>query len=369
MDLKAQRTQLSKELDSAVRDVMDASAFIGGAQLRAFEQGFAAAQGVRHCIGVGNGTDALVVILRALGLGANEVVITAANSFIASSEAVTLAGGRPAFADCGPNYVMTAETLSAAIEREKKAGRRVRGVIVVHLYGRSCDMTALGAVAERHELFVVEDCAQAHLGMHAGKPVGGFGVAAAFSFYPGKNLGAFGDAGAIVSNDAALAERMRMLANHGRKAKYDHEIEGTNSRLDNLQAAVLNVKLPHLRAWTEARIRAADRYRERLANVRGVVVPAATPAFEHVYHLFVVRVANRSAVKEKLAAAGIDTGVHYPHALPDLAAYAYLETRREEHENASDWSSSILSLPMFPEITDAQIDHVADALADAVSGS
>jgi dTDP-4-amino-4,6-dideoxygalactose transaminase len=366
-DLKAQYASIKGEMDAAIHAVLDGTEFIGGSALRGFESAFAAAHRSKHCIGVANGTDAIVVILKALGVGPGDVVATAANSFIASSEAITLAGARVLFVDCNADYVMDPAALANALDASKKDGKTVRAVIPVHLYGRACDMTAIGAIARDHGCHLVEDAAQAHLGEHAGRSVGTFGAAASFSFYPGKNLGAYGDAGAIVTSDDALAERMRMYANHGRKAKYDHEFEGTNSRLDNLQAAVLGVKLPHLRAWTEKRIAAADRYRERLAGVPGVELPKAAKGFEHVYHLFVVRVSDRERVRERLKEQGIDTGVHYPEALPNLPAYAHLGHRREDFPNASAFESKILSLPMFPEITEAQIDHVSDCLRRAVT--
>lgn len=365
-DLKLQYAALKPQMDAAIHAVLDNTEFIGGPALRSFEKAFAEAHAAKHCIGVGNGTDAIVIALKCLGIGPGDTVATAANSFIASSEAITLAGARPLFVDCGLDYDLDVAALDRALERSKKAGRPVRAVIPVHLYGRVANMTAIGEVAKAHGCFVIEDSAQAHLGEHAGRAIGTFSSAASFSFYPGKNLGAYGDAGAILTNDDALAERMRMFANHGRKDKYDHVFEGTNSRLDNLQAAVLGVKLPHLRDWTRARIAAAARYRERLEGVAGVELPPPATGFEHVYHLYVVRVAKREEVRAELKEHGIDTGVHYPSALPNLPAYAHLEQDAREIPNATAFESSILSLPMFPEITEAQIDFVADRLAAAV---
>lgn len=366
LDLKAQYASLKGEMDAAIQGVLDATEFVGGPALRAFEAAFAAAHSAKHAIGVANGTDAIVIALRCLGIGPGDHVVTAANSFIASSEAITLAGARPVFVDCGEDYTLDVEALARTLERQKRDGKPVRAIVPVHLYGRTCDMTAIGELARTYGCAIVEDCAQAHLGEHRDRPVGSFGAAACFSFYPGKNLGAYGDAGAIVTNDDAFAEKMRMFANHGRKAKYDHEFEGTNSRLDNLQAAVLGVKLPRLREWTRARIRVADRYRERLAGTRGLELPAAASGFEHVYHLFVVRLPNREAVRARLKDQGIDTGVHYPATLPSLGAYRHLGHTREDFPNASAFEPEILSLPMFPELTEAQIDHVADALRRAL---
>lgn len=366
-DLKVQYAALKGEIDAAIHAVLDSSEFIGGKALRAFETAFAAAHQAKHCIGVANGTDAIFVALKCLGVGPGDVVATVANSFIATSEAISLAGARPLFVDCGDDYTMDVRSLARALERNRDAGHPVRGIIPVHLYGRTCDMTAISEVAKGHGCFVIEDCAQAHLGEHAGRPVGATSAAASFSFYPGKNLGAYGDAGALITNDDALAERMRMFANHGRKEKYDHVFEGMNSRLDNLQAAVLGAKLPHLRDWTSARICAAERYRERLAGVPGLEIPPAATGFEHVYHLYVVRLANRDAVRARLKEHGIDTGVHYPRALPNLPAYANLGQDPNDFAKATSFESTILSLPMFPEISEAQIDWVAENLRRAVS--
>jgi len=367
LDLKAQYASIKPQIDAAIQGVVDGAEFVGGRALKEFEASFAKEHRAKHCIGVANGTDALVVILKCLGVGPGDVVLTAANSFIASSEAVTLAGGTVRFVDCGPDYTIDVAALERALEAQKKAGKPVRAIIPVHLYGRVCDMTRIGELAKAHGCAVVEDCAQAHLGERDGGVVGSFGAAASFSFYPGKNLGAYGDGGAITSNDDALALKMRMYANHGRKEKYDHEFEGTNSRLDNLQAAILNVKLGHLRAWTKARIAVADRYRERLAGTPNLELPAAAPGLGHVYHLFVVRVPDRERVRARLKEQGIDTGVHYPNTLPSLPAYAHVGQRPGEFPNATAYESRILSLPIFPEMTEAQIDWVADHLRRAVT--
>jgi len=366
-DLKVQYAALKGDIDAAIHAVLDSSEFIGGAALRAFEAAFAAAHQAKHCIGVANGTDGLVVALKCLGIGPGDTVATAANTFIATSEAITLAGARPLFVDCATDYNIDLAALARALERSKQAGKPVRAIIPVHLYGRTCDMTAISELAKAHGCAVVEDSAQAHLGEHKGRPLGTFSAAASFSFYPGKNLGAYGDAGALITNDDALAERMRMFANHGRKDKYDHVFEGTNSRLDNIQAAVLGVKLPHLRAWTEARIRSAARYRERLTGVPGLELPPPASGLEHVYHLYVVRVPNRDAVRARLKESGVDTGVHYPSALPNLPAYAHLEQDPSEVANATAFASTILSLPMFPELSEAQIDWVAESLRRALT--
>lgn len=361
VDLNAQYATIRDDIATGIQAILDRAAFIGGPALSAFEDAFARFCHAEWCVGVGNGTDALVVALRSLGIGPGDEVITAANSFIATSEAITLTGARVVFADChSETYCIDPARVAAAITPRTKA------IVPVHLYGRPADMPALLDIAGRHNLTVVEDCAQAHGATIDGQPVGTFGHAGCFSFYPGKNLGAYGDGGAIITNDAQLAKSMRMLANHGRISKYDHEFEGMNSRLDGLQAAVLSIKLPHLPAWTEQRRKAAARYNIRLAAMGLPTAPDGVQS-SHVYHLMVTRVANREAVQAKLAAAGIATGVHYPVALPNLTAYRYLGHAPSDFPLASRYQDEVLSLPMYPEITAEQIDYVCDHLAEAVA--
>jgi dTDP-4-amino-4,6-dideoxygalactose transaminase len=366
LDLKAQYQTIKSELDTAVRDVVENTEFIGGRALKSFEERFARAHGAKHAIGVGNGTDALFVALKTLGVGPGDAVITAANSFIASAEAISMAGARPLFADCNDDYLMDTSTLGRAFDDARQAKLRVRAVMPVHLYGRACDMTALRALCDREGVAVIEDCAQSHLGEHAGRKLGTFGKAAGFSFYPGKNLGAWGDGGLVLTDDDAFAERVRRFTNHGRMEKYDHVFEGINSRLDNLQAAVLGTKLGHLETWTRARIANAQRYTARLAGIPGVIVPRGAEGRSHVYHLFVVRVPNRDRVRARLKELGVNTGIHYPDALPDLPAYAHLGGRGR-FSKASAFATEILSLPMFAELTEAQIDHVAQSLRRVVA--
>jgi dTDP-4-amino-4,6-dideoxygalactose transaminase len=366
VDLKAQYASIRDEIDAAMRAVLERCEFIGGRELKAFEERFAAAHSVKHCIGVANGTDALVIILKALGIGRGDEVLTPANSFIASSEAVTLAGARPLFVDCDPDtYCMEAAQAEESIRNARQAGRSVKALMAVHLYGRAADLTGLAEVAKRHGLLLIEDCAQAHLAEHQQTPVGNFGIANAFSFYPGKNLGAYGDAGAVVTNDDALAERIRMLANHGRLAKYDHKVEGQNSRLDNLQAAVLDTKLRHLPRWTARRVEIARLY-SQLLRPFGLPVPDSIGDRSHVFHLYVTRVKNRDRVQQALKERGIHTGVHYPIALPNLLAYRYLEHRPEDFPVASRYASEILSLPMYPEMKDEQVRYVAQSLGEVI---
>jgi dTDP-4-amino-4,6-dideoxygalactose transaminase len=364
LDLKAQYRSIRGDIDAAIAAVVERGEFIGGPELKSFERRFAEAHSVGHCIGVANGTDALLLVMKALGLGRGEEVLTPANSFIASSESITLAGGRPLFVDCdAETFCMDPAKADAAIRAARKAGRTVKGLMAVHLYGRAADLAALGEVARRHDVWLLEDCAQAHLARYGGESVGTFGVAGTFSFYPGKNLGAYGDAGVVVTNDEALATRVRMLANHGRLSKYDHLIEGHNSRLDNLQAAVLGAKLSHLQRWTARRIEIARLYSQLLAPL-GLSAPAPVGERGHVFHLYVTRVQNRERAQEALKRRGIQTGVHYPIALPNLQAYRYLEHRPEDFPVATRCAAEVLSLPIYPEMEDAQVRYVAECLGE-----
>lgn len=360
VDLKAQFAAIRDEVTPAIASVLEDTAFIGGRAVSEFETAFAAYCGLPHCVGVGNGTDALALTLRALGIGPNDEVITAANSFIATSEAITMAGAKVVFVDCDPvTYTLDIDKVAKAITSRTKA------LLPVHLYGRPADMEPLLDLANRHGLVVVEDAAQAHGAEISGRRVGSFGHAGCFSFYPGKNLGAYGDAGAVVTRDGDLAAKIRMLANHGRISKYDHEFEGVNSRLDGIQAAVLTIKLRHLDDWTEGRRHAAARYNTHLAALN-LPVAADFPGGRHVYHLLVTRVPNRERIQTALKDVGINTGVHYPVALPNLSAYRHLGHVPADFPVASGYQDQLLSLPLYPEITEAQIDAVCTALARAL---
>jgi len=355
-DLNLQYRAIKPELDAAIATIIESSAFVGGAAVAGFERAFADYLGIGHCVSCGNGTDAIVLALRGLGIGPGDEVITVANSFIASSEAITIAGARVVFVDCDPDtYCLDTRRLQAAVSSRTKA------IVPVHLYGRPADMGPIMETARKHDLKVIEDCAQAHGATLGGRMVGTFGDAGCFSFYPGKNLGAYGDAGAVVTTDPELAERIRKWANHGRISKYDHEFEGVNSRLDGLQAAVLTVKLRHLASWTEARRTAAARYGRGLAGT-GLDLPSDPPSGTHVHHLYVIRVQDRPRVQAGLAEAGISTGIHYPVALPNLTAYRHLGHRPEDFPVASRYQDEVLSLPMFPEISAEQVAWVCEQL-------
>jgi dTDP-4-amino-4,6-dideoxygalactose transaminase len=356
LDLYAQYLSIKDEIDGAIESVIRDSAFVGGAHAKKFEEQFADYVGAAHCVGVANGTDALEIAIEALGLPKGAEIIVPGNSFMASSEAVTRGGYRAVFADVDPGcYTLTAQSVGARITANTGA------LMPVHLYGHPCDMDPLLDLAKRHKLRIIEDCAQAHGAEYKGRRVGTLGDIATFSFYPGKNLGAYGDAGAITTRDPALAARARKIANHGRIGKYDHDFEGRNSRLDGLQAAILSAKLPHVEAWTEHRISVATRYLDGLQGISGLTLPQRKPWARQVYHLFVVRTARRDALKAHLAEHGVQTGIHYPIALPKLAAYEYLGPADESFfVNRSD--STLLSLPIGEHLSEADVDRVVQAV-------
>ncbi len=358
VDLKIQYAGIKTEIDAAIAEVISKTAFIGGAHLKSFEEAFANFCGAKHCVGVGNGTDALFIALKALGLGAGDEVITAANSFIATSEAITMTGAKPVFVDINPaTYNIAVDKIEAAVTPNTKA------IIPVHLYGQPAQMDEILELAKKHGLKVVEDAAQAHGATYKGRTVGSIGDVACFSFYPGKNLGAYGDGGAVVTNNKELAVKVRMLANHGRIDKYDHEIEGVNSRLDGLQCAILSVKLKHLQKWSDQRRANAYLYNKHLEGT-DLVTPVEIENVDAVYHLYIVRVKaqERQKLQEHLKANGIASGIHYPIALPNLKAYAYLNHSENDFPEATKASHEILSLPMFPELTEEQIIYIADKI-------
>ncbi|MBK8892454.1 MAG: DegT/DnrJ/EryC1/StrS family aminotransferase [Dechloromonas sp.] len=356
LDLHAQYQSIKADIDLAIASVIRETAFVGGSYAQTFENQFAALIGANHCVGVGNGTDAIEIAIEALGLPRGSEIIVPGNSFIASSEAVTRSGHKVVFADVDEDsYVLTADDVRAKLSDKTSA------IIAVHLYGHPCDMDSLVDLAKEKGLKIIEDCAQAHLAECRGRRVGSLGDIATFSFYPGKNLGAYGDAGAITTNNEALALKARKIANHGRVAKYDHEFEGRNSRLDGIQAAILSAKLPHLDSWTETRIQIADYYLDALKGIQGLLLPVRQPWAKQAYHLFVVRTEQRNALKEYLAQKGIETGIHYPIALPKLAAYEYLGQGCESlFVNRSD--SLLLSLPIGEHLSLQEAGVVADAV-------
>jgi dTDP-4-amino-4,6-dideoxygalactose transaminase len=365
-DLAAMAKQVWPEIRSDYLACLLDGRYIGGSEITSFEQEWAAYCGADHAVGVANGTDALQLTLAALDIGAGDEVVVPANTFIATAAAVVRAGATPRFADVSDDtLLMTPRTLADAVTP------RTRAVIVVHLFGQMPDMAGLLAVARSAGMAVIEDAAQAHGAEWGGRRAGSFGEAACFSFYPGKNLGAFGDAGAVVTSRWELADRIRSMANHGRSSgasHYRHDCLGTNSRLDTLQAILLSGKLTRLDEWTERRIALASRYRRLLGSsgFPGAVLKLTdvTPQARHVYHLFVVRVARRDHIRAELARRGIQTGVHYPvpcHLQPPLRQFADGPLPAVEQA-----AGELLSLPMFPHLTDCQVDFVCEAVCDTL---
>ncbi|OGQ99123.1 MAG: erythromycin biosynthesis sensory transduction protein eryC1 [Deltaproteobacteria bacterium RIFOXYA12_FULL_61_11] len=366
VDLERQYLAHAPELDKAIRDVLQATAFIGGPFVTRFEEEWASYCGAAHAVGTGNGTDALYLALRASGIGPGDEVLTVPNTFIATAEAIELCGAMVRFVDCEPGYhTMDPSLLEAAITPATKA------LLPVHLYGQPVDMPSLMAVAERYGLTVIEDCAQAHGATIDGRRVGTIGKAGCFSFYPGKNLGAYGDAGALVSDDAGLAGKAAMVRDHGRAKgkKYEHELSGFNFRLDGLQASILLAKLRHLPAWTERRRERVSLYRRLLGSVPDLTLPLERPNALHVYHLLVVEVEKRDVILEQLTAKGIGCGIHYPIPLHLQPAFQHLGYREGDFPVAEATSKHILSLPLFPELEDAEIAYVVDALTAALAGA
>jgi dTDP-4-amino-4,6-dideoxygalactose transaminase len=356
-DLHAQYLAIRPEIDAAVAEVIRTSAFIRGPFVETFEQEFALAAGSTHCVSCGNGTDALYIAMCALGVTQGDEVITTAHSWISTAETISQAGGTVIFCDTDADtFTIDPETI------ESKITSRTVGIIPVHLYGQPADMDKILAIAKKHRLWVLEDCAQAHLATYRGRRVGTFGVAGTFSFYPGKNLGAMGDAGAIVTSDTQLAGRMAMFARHGGLTKGQHHIEGINSRLDGLQAAVLSVKLRHLDAWTQIRRAIAARYDNALHGFAELQTPLLAGDREHVYHLYVVRHPRRDALAAYLKSQGVQTAINYPVALPFLPAYSRLGHTPADFPHAFNNQGRILSLPIFCEMTEAQLQRVVSAI-------
>ncbi|UNC93626.1 DegT/DnrJ/EryC1/StrS family aminotransferase [Candidatus Contubernalis alkaliaceticus] len=362
VDLKVQYLTLKDEIDEAMQKVIMNTQFIQGEEVSLFEKEFANFCGCQYCVGVGNGTDALTIALQGLGVGPGDEVITVANTFIATTESISQVGAKPVMLDIDPaTYNMDLNLLESAITEKTKA------ILPVHLYGLPVDMDRLLEIAEKYNLKVIEDCAQAHGATYKGKKIGSFGDAGCFSFFPAKNLGCFGDGGAVTTNNAEAEERIRMLANHGRKEKFTHEIEGCNSRLDNLQAAVLRVKLKHLSRWNEMRREAAAAYDLGFKEVKNVITPAVpSNDYKHVYHLYVIRTEDREGLKNFLGQNNIASGIHYPVPLHKQPAYNYLDLDPEKFKEAEKAADSILSLPMYPYIEKDSVHRVIEMVKQFV---
>lgn len=364
LDLAISHQQCRAELDAAYQHVMDSNWFILGSQVAAFEQEFAAFCGVEHCVGVGNGLDALALILRAMAIGPGDEVIVPANTFIATLLAVEQVGATPIPVEPDArNYNLDPAQIEAAITSATRA------IIPVHLYGQPADMDAINVLAKRYQLKVIEDAAQAHGAFYNNRPIGALGDAAAFSFYPGKNLGALGDGGAVVTNDPELADRVRMLANYGSAEKYHHDVAGCNSRLDELQAAFLSIKLRYLDGWNQQRRETANHYSEVLANCTDLILPHVASYASPVWHLYVVQTRNRHGLQQALAAEGISTQIHYP--IPAHRSGAF---KQRWSTNAfpltEQLADDVLSLPIFPGILShygKEVEHMLQIIADIAS--
>ena len=368
LDLKIQYKSIKKDIDPAIQDVIDNTAFILGKAVSDFEQKFADIHQVKHCLGTSSGTDGNHIALWSLGVKPGDEVIIPANTFIATAWGATLCGAAPVFVDCHPeSYNIDPEKVEAAITDRTKA------IVAVHLYGQPADMDPLREIARQHKLFLVEDAAQAHLAEYKGKKVGGLSDACSFSFYPGKNLGAYGEGGAVTTNDDKLSDYMKKIREHGQSQKYYHSTFGHNYRMEGIQGAVLGVKLNYLPGWTEGRRKAAEKYRNLLKGFDKIVLPKEMPWAKHVYHLYVIRVKtesgnNRSETRDKLQKflndSGISTGLHYPVPLHKQECFHSLGYKPGDFPVTEDLAETGLSLPMFPELSDEQINYVVGKIKE-----
>lgn len=359
INLQLQHESIKQEIDSAIQEVLQSSQFIGGLKVQAFERAFANTLGVKHCIGTGNGTDSLYLILKALGIGPGDEVLTPAFSCIATAECITLTGATPVFVDVHPEYYTIDASLAA-----KKITSKTKAILAVHLYGQVADLVTLKSICENHKLFLVEDCAQAHLSSYNNQLAGTFGIASAFSFYPTKNLGALGDAGCVVTHDDSLAEKVRRLSNHGALQRNDHEYPGINSRLDTLQAAVLFTKLSHLLHWNKQRLEIANQYSAALADLKNITIPKITEQTNHTFHIYGIRAKRRGELRKHLDSKGIDTLIHYPKGLPFTKAYWSKNISESDFPVTASLQNEILSLPIYPGLKTEQINFLTKTLKE-----
>jgi dTDP-4-amino-4,6-dideoxygalactose transaminase len=357
VDLKSQYHSIKENIDTAIKDVIEQTAFIGGRYVKEFEKKFAELYGVKYVISCANGTDSLYIIMKMLGIGKGDEVITVANSWISSAETIGQTGAKPVFVDVHPDYFSIDDD---AIE--KVITPRTKAIILVHLQGQACDLDKIEGICKKHNIHLIEDCAQSHFSEYNGRRAGTVGIAGSFSFYPGKNLGAYGDAGCIITNDEEMAARFRMYANHGALIKHQHEMEGINSRMDGLQASILTAKLPYILQWTEQRIKNAALYDKYLDGIASIQKPKVRSNSKHTYHLYVIKAERRNELMAYLKENGIETAIHYPTALPNLPAYSYLGTKPSDFPVATALQDQILSLPMYPELEKAQIAYIADTI-------
>lgn len=351
VDLKPQYQAIKKEIDEAIQSVVDSDLLVGGAAVEKFEKEFASYLGVEHCVGVANGSDALEIAMKALGVGTGDEVIVPSLTWISTAGAVNNVGAEPVFVD----VLEHERTLDPSLIEEKITSK-TKAIIPVHLYGLPARMGEIMSIAQKHSLKVIEDCAQAHGASIKGKKVGAFGDVGTFSFYPTKNLGAYGDGGVIVTKDVKLSERVRLYANHGQLTKHDHSIIGRNSRLDSIQAAILSVKLKYLDEWNAERNQLAREYQKGLGRVEKPAVPSG---FDHVFHLYVIQSKSRDLLKKKLEEEGIGSSIHYPKPVPFLKAYGYKKHRSGEFPIAEKLCNEILSLPMYVGLSSESIRKIA----------
>lgn len=359
VDLKIQYQDIKTEIDDAIKSVIEDTAFVRGKYVNKFEEEYANKYGVKHCISVANGTDAIYISLKALGIGPGDEVITVSNSWISTSETITQTGAKVIFVDIEPNYY-TIEVPKI----EEKITSKTKAILPVHLYGQPAEIDSIKKICDSYNLYLIEDCAQAHFASYKGQKVGTFGNAGTFSFYPGKNLGAYGDAGAIITNDDVLADKMRMFANHGALKKHNHQMEGINSRMDGIQAAILSTKLPYIDEWNKKRYQNGLYYNELLSDIDEVVIPKIRPHSNHIFHVYVIQAKERDKLKSYLAEHGISTSIHYPTALPFMKAYDYLNHKPKDFPIAYKYQSKILSLPMYPELDRFSIDYVVEKIKE-----
>lgn len=358
VDLKSQYLKIKDEIHQNLEPIFENTAYIGGKAVTDFENNFAKKLGVKYCVSCANGTDAIYIALKALGVEMLDDVIVPANTWISTSETVSQCGARPIFVDNDENYLIDANKL------ERKITENTKAIIAVHLYGQSADMKPIMEIAKKHRIKVIEDTAQAHFAKYNGQMVGTFGDISTYSFYPGKNLGAYGDAGAIATNNQGLADKMRAFANHGQTTKNVHKFEGINSRLDAIQAVVLNTKLQYIDDWNKNRNQNAKLYNKYLSGIEEIVLPKEKENCEHIFHLYVIRTKQREKLQAFLQENGIATSIHYPKALPFTEAYSKRKFKQEDFPLAYQYQDEILSLPMYPELNEEQIVYIASKIKE-----
>ncbi|WP_031428579.1 DegT/DnrJ/EryC1/StrS family aminotransferase [Flavimarina sp. Hel_I_48] len=358
IDLHAQYQDIKKEIDAAITQILEETSFIGGPEVRQFEEDFKTVVGAGHVISCANGTDSMEMTLKALNISAGDEVIVPAHTWISTSEVVVTAGAVPVFAD------VAFDSCCISIEDiKKKITTKTKAIIAVHLYGHPADLDALVQLSEEHNLHLIEDCAQAHGSTYKGQPVGSFGTASSFSFYPGKNLGCYGDGGAVFTKDEQLALKIRQLGNHGQLTKHDHRIHGRNSRLDTLQARVLSVKIPYLKGWIEKKNEHAAYYHEGLKGIKEIDLPTLMGENRyHSWHLYVLKTKKRDALKAYLQEQDIQCGIHYPKALPFQPCYSDFDHKKTDFPVAARLQDEVLSLPMYAELEKEQLDHVISSI-------